>query len=194
MPVSRAHPIRTAPRGTAGFSLLELTLVLIIIGLMASVAMVSWHALLPNQRLNSAIRNLSERLHDTRSKAIAFSHEFEIHYDLDEDSYYILTPYLLEGGFAIADDDVRRAIHHTNLGPEGIDILSVTVDDKEYREGKIYVRFDPLGASAYHTVVLNQEQYQRRFMVEALPLTGEIRVKEGLDIRPREPADDGDFD
>ncbi len=193
MQVPRAHSIRAAARGPAGFTLIELTLVLIIIGLMASVAIVASHALLPNQRLNSAIRNLSERLHDTRSKAIAFSHEFEIHYDLDADSYYILTPYLLEGGFAIAEDDVRRIVHHTNLAPEGIDLVSVTVDDKEYREGKIFVRFDPLGASAYHTVEIMQVQYERFFLIEALPLTGEIRVFDEP-YRKREPAEDNDFD
>ena len=91
--------------------------------------------------------------------------------------------------------------------------MSVTVDDVTYDDGEVMVRFQPLGASSYHTVQLRQEQFDREFTIELLPVTGEIRFHEGLfereftvEVLPltgeirlhdgeftRKPADEGDF-
>jgi len=190
--ILRTRATLTGRPAHRGFSLVELMVVLIIIGLIVTVSMISWQALLPNQQFNTGIRNLSERLHDTRSKAIAFNRAFEVHYDIDEDVYYVRTPYSIDGGFAVSDEDIRRDIHYTNLVESGIDLQTITIDDKEYTDGKVYVRFDPLGASAYHTIRLEQVQFEREFTLEVLPLTGEIRFHEQGFIR-REPADDNDF-
>ena len=80
----------------------------------------------------------------------------------------------------------------TNLAKEDIDILQVTIDDRTYYDGEVYVRFDPLGAASYHTVVLRQDIFDREFTIEAMPLTGDIRFHEGL--FKREPAQENDFD
>jgi prepilin-type N-terminal cleavage/methylation domain-containing protein len=47
---------RTTAR--AGFTLVELMVVIIVLGLIGGVAMTSWASLLPNQQFNSAIRQL----------------------------------------------------------------------------------------------------------------------------------------
>ncbi len=178
-------------RRPAGFTLIELTVVIVILGLMATIASVSWKAMLPNQELNTALRNLSEVLYGTRSDAIARSHEFRIYYDLDEDTYRVRTPWRAEGGFAHSDEEEHRWIHETDLKKKGIDILRVTIDDVPYNDGVVMVRFSPLGAASHHTVLLRQTLFEREFTVEALPLTGEIRVHEGE--FEREPAEENDF-
>jgi prepilin-type N-terminal cleavage/methylation domain-containing protein len=176
-----------------GFSLIELMVVIVIIGMMTSVAVISWRVLLPNQQMNTAIRNLSEALHDTRSKAIAYNREFEIHYQIDEDRYWVVTPYRrFDGGFAVSEDEERLFSHETDLFDSGIDILEIIIDDKEYRDGEVYVRFDPLGAASNHTILLEQTMFERSFTVEVLPLTGEIRFHDG--IWEREIAEERDFD
>jgi prepilin-type N-terminal cleavage/methylation domain-containing protein len=177
-----------------GFSMIELMVVVIIIGLISGIAMVSWEAILPNQKFNSAVRKLSEVLHGTRSEAIARSREFQIWYDLDNDSYRVRTPFRMGGGLVHTDDEEEDRLwtDETELGPEGIDILEVRVDDQVYSQGTVYVRFDPLGASSYHTVVLAQPLYERTFTIEAMPLTGDIRFHDGR--FERELAEPGDFD
>ena len=55
-----------------------------------------------------------------------------------------------------------------------------------------YVRFDPLGASSAHTIVLYHELFQATYTIEVLPLTGEVRVHDGIYERPL--PRDGDFD
>ncbi len=176
-----------------GFSLIELMVVVIIIGLISGIAMISWEAILPNQQFNSAVRKLSEVLHGTRSEAIARSREFQIWYDLDNDTYRVRTPFRIGGGLAREEDDEERLwTEETNLAPEGIDLLQVRVDDQTYTQGSVFVIFDPLGAASYHTVVLAQPLFERTFTIEALPLTGDIRFHDGL--FEREVVEPEDFE
>jgi prepilin-type N-terminal cleavage/methylation domain-containing protein len=191
------HPFRAAllRYRRTGFSLVELMVVLVIIGMMVTVAMVSWQYILPNQQFNTAIRNLSEHLADTRSKAIAFSRRFEIHYDLDTDEYWVVTPYRRDGGgFAVADDEERRIIYDTKLAESGIDLKTITIDDRDYHDGEVFVRFDPLGAGSGHRIVLDRmiNDQPNPYTIEVLPLTGDIRVHEG--ILPKRIAEERDFD
>jgi len=192
----------TSNRARHGFSLVEIMVVIVILGLMSGIALVSWEALFPNQEFHTAVRKLSDVLHSTRSEAIARSREFRIYYDLENDVYGVRTPFLTGGGIALSDEDedlrtdptdrVRLWVDENDLGRIGIDILSVTIDDTVYRDGVVYVRFDALGSSSYHTIVLHQQIFDRSFTVEALPLTGDIRFHEG--VFEREIADEGDFD
>jgi Tfp pilus assembly protein FimT len=166
--------------------------VVVIIGLVGGVALSSWASMLPNQRFNTAVRNLSEVLYDTRSRAIAQNREYRIQYDLDEDTYRVRTPFKLDGGFATTEtDDERLWIRATDLGDMDIDLVQITVDDRKYTDGRVEVYFQALGASAYHTIYMQQKLFEREFTLELLPLTGEVRLHDGL--FEREPVDEGDF-
>jgi Tfp pilus assembly protein FimT len=156
------------------------------------VAMTSWASLLPNQQFNSAIRQLSEVLYGTRSEAIARNREYRIQYDLDKDTYRVRTPFKPGGGFATTEEEADHLwSNETDLKESGIDLLQVTVDDQIYTDGKVEVYFLPFGGSAYHVVQLRQALFERDFTLEVLPLTGEIRMHDGL--FQREPVDEGDF-
>jgi prepilin-type N-terminal cleavage/methylation domain-containing protein len=184
---------RRPPGPAAGFTLIELMVVIIIIGLIGGVAVTSWASMMPNQQFNTAVRNLSEVLHETRSNAIARNREFLIRYDLDADTYRVRTPFKLGGGFAGpgAEDEEHLWIHATDLKESGIDLVQVTVDDEVYADGPVEVYFQPLGASTHHVIELVQPIFEREFTLEALPLTGEIRMHDGR--FERKPVDEGDF-
>lgn len=165
--------------------------VVVILGMMSGLAMVSWSSMFPNQQFNTAVRRLSDVLHATRSEAIARSHAFRIYYDLDNDSYRIRTPYREGGGFALVEDDMIF-VDEVSLAPMGIDLVEVTMDDKAFDDGEVYVEFDALGASSYHRVILRHGPEGREFTIEALSLTGDIRFHEG--VFKREMATEKDFD
>jgi len=186
----RIHDLRCAR--AAGFTLIELMVVVIILGLIGGIAATSWASMLPNQQFNSAVRNLSEVLYGTRSEAIAQNREYRIQYDLDHDTYRVRTPFKPGGGFAITEDEEDHLwTNETNLSESGVDLLEITVDDQKYTDGKVEVYFQPLGGSSHHVVQLKQVQFDREFTLEVLPLTGEIRMHDGLFTR--EPVDEGDF-
>jgi type II secretion system protein H len=188
------HPeTRATSRSTGGFTLIELMIVVILMGLVGAVAMISWQALIPNQELNTAVRNLSEVLYGSRNDAIARNREFRIYYDLDAEEYRVRTPFRPDGGgFALSDEEPHLWISETDLTQSGVSLDEITIDDRKYTSGTVYVIFDPLGNASNHTIVLTQELFRRSFTIEVLPLTGDIRFHDG--VYEREPADENDFD
>lgn len=181
-----------APR--LGFTTIELMVVVVVIGMLGGVAFMAWNAVLPNQKLNTAVRTLSEVLHEVRTKAIANSKEFQMHYDLDEETYQVLTPFRAEGGGYVTswEDEERLWIRFNNLTEAGIEIEQITLHDKTFVDGRVMIPYGPLGMTASHTVVLRQSAYDRLFTVEVMPLTGDIRFHDG--IFERELVSERDFD
>lgn len=182
-----------ARRRAAGFSLVELMVVIIIIGMIGGVTVVTINSVTPNQRLNTAVRNLSEVLYEARAKAIADSHEYQIHYDLETDSYQVRTPFRAEGGsYARSEEEEHLWIHATRLFEEfGVRIEQVVLYEEVFVDGQVMIPFGPLGTTAGHSVVLYQELFDRYFTLEVLPLTGDIRFHDGVHERLR--ADEKDF-
>jgi len=181
---------RRGARST-GFTILELAVVVVIIGMAASAVSVAWQAVIPRTKLNTAVRNLASVLWDTRSEAIARNSEFELHYQIDENRYWVVTPYRAGGvGGVASKNDERLFVSQHNL-PEGVTIARVTIDGIEYEDGEVFVRFTPLGNASGHTVVFYQEIFERFYTIEVLALTGLIRFHDDIFIRevPRE----GDF-
>ncbi len=182
----------------AGFTLVELMVAIVIIGLMAGIVSVSWERILPGAQLNADVRGLSNRLHGARSESISRSAIFRIFYDLDNEEYWMLTPYDEEGRLQSrpydpsepSDEQGRVEAFRTALRA-GIEFVEVTIDGEVYSDGVVQVRFDPLGASNDHSVVLHQDKPQREYTVEVLGLTGLIRFHDG--IFRREVPDDSDF-
>jgi prepilin-type N-terminal cleavage/methylation domain-containing protein len=172
-----------------GYTLVELLAVIVILSMTAGAVMVSWEAMLPNQRLNSDVRDLTARLYAARSDSIARSAQFRMHYQIDENRYWVTTPFRLGGGLAAADEE-RMRIDLTKLR-DGVEIASVTIDGVDYTDGEVFVRFDPLGGCNDHTVVLYQRPFERYFTIEVLGLTGLIHFHDG--IFTRDLARDEDF-
>jgi prepilin-type N-terminal cleavage/methylation domain-containing protein len=175
----------------AGFTLIELMVTIIVIGLMASVASITWESMLPGQKLNTDVRVLSNLIQQTRSEAIARSAEFWMVYNLQEDSYWMLTPFDEEGQINF-DEKKRRALFRTKLR-QGVHFDRLVIDGKEYTETdkELFVRFDGLGSSSEHRIVLRQDKPPAFFTIEVLGLTGMIRFHEG--VFEREEPRESDF-
>ena len=71
-----------------------------------------------------------------------------------------------------------------------IEEIDRRIHDLERIRGGV-VFFQPLGGSAHHVVQLRQALFEREFTLEVLPLTGEIRMHDGLFTRDQ--VDEGDF-
>ena len=175
-----------------GFTLTELMLVVTVIGLMTAVIAGSLDSLLPKERLNTAVRNLTATLGNARSEAVGRSLEFLVEYDIDGDRYRIVTPFSREGGRFEDDmsEDERFAMQWQPL-PPGVSLISVNITGNSYSDGRCFARFDPRGAASDHQVVLAQLEYQNYYTVEVMALTGTFKFHRGIFFR--EAPDDGDF-
>jgi prepilin-type N-terminal cleavage/methylation domain-containing protein len=183
--------IRLAARSGAGFSLAEMLMVIVILGMMATIITVNWRAILPKSELHSAVRNLSEDLSSTRSEAIGRNAEFRILYDLERRAWRVITPFKNDSSGGMAQTEEERRALDWKILPESIRFLRIDIDGVSYSQGQCFVRFDALGASSGHTIVLAQSPENNVFTVEVLGLTGEIDFHEGTFVR--EPPKDSDF-
>lgn len=181
--------IRRPAHARAGFSLVELLVVVAILGMLAGVATISWRSVLPRTALNTDVRVLASRLSATRSDAISRNAIYQIVYDIDNDRYWVRPPFDAEGHFE-PNEEERAQLFMTPLR-QGVRLRQVTIDGETYDDGLVKVRFDPLGASNDHTVVLHHEPFDRYHTIEVLALTGLLRFHDG--IVEREAPSDGDF-
>lgn len=190
MRIAHTRSARTPAAARAGFSLIEMMGVLIILALVATVVSVNWNAILPRANLHAAVRELSATLSGARSEAIARNATFQIQYDIDQQRYRVVTPFRMDGqGLAVGEED-RRALQWTQF-PKGVHFEAVTIDGVEFKKGLVYVRFDALGSASGHTIVLVQLPYENRYTIEVQGLLGLIDYHEGVYTRP--PPKEADF-
>jgi len=173
----------------AGFSMVEMLVVIVILGLIATLVTVNWRAILPRAELHSAVREIAAAIQGARSEAIARNAIFKVEYDLDRHRYRTNTPFRLGGGLAPTEEE-RVAFDWIQL-PESVRFNKIQIDGIEYARGIVFVRFDPLGAASGHVISLVQKPYDTYYTIEVQALTGLIDYHEGL--FERMPADEKDF-
>lgn len=184
------------PARRAGFSLVELMGILLLLGLLSGLAFMSWQALVPRTKLNSAVRELAATLHETRSDAISRNAEFQVEYFFEEDAdhpvgYRVITPFRADGTGGLAAHEEERFCRAWHTLPDGVELVKIVLNGEEYDRGRVVVDFDRLGSASDHTITIVQRPYDNFYTIEVLALTGLIRFHDG--IYAREYPDDNDF-
>lgn len=189
----RAHPRRAASR-RAGFSLVELLMVCVVMAMMALTVGFSLDSMLPKERLNTSVRRLTAEFQTLRSEAISRGLDYYIEYDLDNERYRRVTPFSVEGERFDEDEDEEQDRFKgpwQELEP-GVELIQVSVSGFVTDTGTAYARFDPRGAASDHQVVLAQLEYENYYTIEVLALTGTFKFHRGVFFR--EPPLDSEFD
>ncbi|MFT5051883.1 MAG: prepilin-type N-terminal cleavage/methylation domain-containing protein [Chlamydiales bacterium] len=184
---------RQSRQAAAGFTIAELMMVILIMGLISAAVSLGMDSLLPGERLNTSVRRLAATLQGTRSDAIARNGEFWVEYDLDKEAVRVVTPFRIGGGSMIDDVEEwedRFALPWDQVEP-GVDIASVALAGDQFDQGIVRVRFDPRGAASDHSVILSQPKFESYFTIEVLALTGVIKFHDGIFFR--EPPDESSF-
>lgn len=178
----------------AGFTLAELMVVAAIIGMMTYAVAMSFDAIVPRERLNTAVRNLTAMLRDARSNAISRNLPFLIEYDLPGRRYRMLTPFLSEGRLLRegVDDDALRVGSQWAILPDGVEFSVLNVAGENYVGELPYrVLFDARGSATEHLVILTQPTYEAFYTIEVLALSGHFRMHDG--VWQRDLVSDQDF-
>lgn len=180
--------VRHATRHQAGFSLIELMGVIVVLGLMAGMVAVSWQSVLPRAELNQAVRDLSSQLYSVRSDAISRKARFEVQYSFESAEnrpigYRVVSPFRADGRGGLAAREEERLAFPWQALPRSVHFKRIRVNGQDLSEGVVSVYFDPLGTSTDHLVILEQLPENALYTIEVLALTGDFRLHDGEFVR-----------
>jgi len=146
--------------GNDGFTLIELIIVVILVGLLAALGAPAIGNSLSSLRLNTSARRLAAVLRNIRSKAIADKQNYQIAFNPEGKSYTYPTE---SGNKSVA------------LG-RGVKIKEVSQADEVQEELTLF--FYPKGNSNGGEIILENEREQAfRIVVEAI--SGRVKIRRG---------------
>lgn len=159
-----------------GFTLLELSLVLFIMGLLVTVLLPRFGAM-GTARLESSARRLAALVRYLNGEAAFSGQVYRIRYDLSEQAYavQVLVPSRGATEFVADSSPMSQSVRL----PAGITFADVRVAQAgRMSSGQVFTHFYPQGYVDPTTVHLRDQQ--ERAMTVVIPaITGEARVYEG---------------
>jgi general secretion pathway protein H len=175
---SLPSPVRN-PQPTpaiAGFTLLELTVVLFIAGLLVTIA-IPHLGNTSNARLDSTARRLAATARYLSGEAALRNRPYRLNYDLDKHLYWITTLVTTQDS-AEFRNDLSPLSRPVQLPPNIIFADIQTSRVGRISTGRLSTQFQPQGY-ADPTVIHLRNQQSRVITVLIPALTGEARIYEG---------------
>ena len=170
----------------AGFSLIELTVVVLIIAIGATLAFISVEGFSPSARLKAAVRTLASTINYTRNQAITIGEILYLEYDLRGNRYRVIVPFVqdMDGR---RDEGETSIVEWEELG-QGIQFEGLVLADGDVRQTEVVrIPFHPSGTTVGHIIYV-QNQSEKTFSIEVNGLTGFVeffnsrKELEGADV------------
>ena len=175
-PILRFSDSAISSTPNAGFTLLELSLVLFILGLLVTVLLPRFGDM-GSAQLESSARRLAALARYLNGEAAFSGHVYRIRYDLGEQTYavQVLVPSRETTEFVADPSPMSQPVKL----PPGIAFADVRVAQAgRMNTGQVFTHFYPHGY-VDPTVVHLRDQRERMMTVMIPPITGEAKVYEG---------------
>lgn len=167
-------------RRAAGFTLIEIAVVLLILSMMLGTTLTNMRGMVPAAATEAAAREILGVLDFARTQSVASGQLYEVVFDLDEQRYAIRTPYDLDGN-PTQDVTLRTMLQWRSIG-DGALLEAVLDATGERRErGSWSLPFHPAGDSRdfWAYVTHEAEEDAHRVTVRVLGLTGLATILQG---------------
>ncbi len=174
-----------------GFTLIEISVVVLIIALMLTTVTVSLDGFLPSTRTESAARQLLATLDLARTSSVSFGRHYEVEIDLDRGRYRILTPFDEDGDPARSPQE-RVGLSWTQLR-DGVTIEGIyDAAGTPTRRGIYTVPFTPSGSSTELSIHFQNSAGPAHDLTARISaLTGQTQVLQGFELP--QPLSEDDF-
>jgi len=145
----------------AGFTLMEMLVVIAVLAVMAAIAIPSFMSLLPGMRLNGAARQVMTDLLDARMNAVKNNNEFKVFFGSPSANQY----QILDDDDDDGNADTGEAITTRNIQTEYPDVtLSATANPV----------FQPRGNASGTTITLTNSSGSK---VVSVASTGRVKIQ-----------------
>ena len=176
--------LRPSRKSQAGFTLVELIAVVVIVGLMAMVTVTRMDFLVPKYRLRGSARDVGSVLGIGKAHAAANGRDVYFEVDLARGAYWLLAAFpRQEPGDDLRQDVAARPLEYQPLFerelPEGIMFTDVVLGDKDKtNNGRARARLSALGSSSH--IILNLRNDEgKEISLKMNGFTGVISYVEG---------------
>lgn len=168
-----------------GFTLIELTLVIAVMGLTFGLVFLKADFLVPSSALKASARQLASNLERARNHAIVSGRKVIFAYDIEGRSYRAYYPFeLSDDGKSIIGDGETEILPWTELNDQ-ILLRDVRIGEGEsITAGVVPVVFEPRGVCSGHTVHLQLQESERVYTVQVNPILAYVDIEEG-DVAPQ---------
>ena len=175
-------PRRSPPAGgRGGFTLVELMVVVVIVGLMVGFAATRLDFMVPKYRLRGAAREVAGLFKQARSRAVGMGKDVYVELDLPRGHYWILVafPKPAEPGEAVDPNALEYQPMQQQVLPEGVRFVDVIQGAKDRVEsGRARLKVTPFGSST-HMIVNLKNTDDREMALRMNGLTGAVTFHEG---------------
>ena len=168
-------------RAQAGFTLVELMVVVVIVGLMVGVAATRMDFMVPKYRLRGAAREVAGLFKQARSRAAGSGKDVYIEIDLPRGLYWLLVafPKTVEGADAADPRALEYQPVYQQALPDGVKFVDVIQGSQEKIDaGRARMRVTPFGSSS-HLIVNLKNTDEREISVKMNGFTGSVTFHEG---------------
>ena len=159
-------------KGDNGFTLLELVLVLVLMGLIAGLTLPFVASTLDRIKLQSEVRQIASALQFARSEAISKKTLYTFNINIDENQYWLGIPKEEEVTQPKPIDKTVRVLDYKELENQET--------DDTLTEGAFMILFYPQGNSSGGTlrfISTNDDDEENIYAVTIDPITGKPRIE-----------------
>ena len=145
-------------RNGKGFTLIELTLVIVIIGILFALTIPYFPGLFAKTNLRVATRNLRGTLLYARYLAIAEGVNHRVNYDLEREEYWISKSEKDSLNSRDIYKELRTSLGRTRTLPRGVKIKNFTTPRGKFSQGRDYTTFNPDGSAELSSLHLQNKE------------------------------------
>jgi len=154
-------------RTANGFTLLELVLVLLLMGLIAGLTLPFVVSTLDRIKLQSEVRQIASAIQFTRSEAISRKTLFTFNVDINKSQYWLAIP-------------KQEEVTQSKPIDETVQIMDYQRADETLTEGIFMILFYPRGNSSGGTIrfkSIDDKDEENIYAVTIDPITGKPKIK-----------------
>jgi len=158
-------------KDTRGYTLIELTVVVVLIGVMISLTVPRIRGAILTDDLKGATRRMTGIIKGLRTEAVREQKDFFLHFDLESNKYWIESEGMTVEERLIANEKASSF-------PEGVRVLDVWFRGKGKKQhGVAVIRFNKKGYVRQSVIHLSSED-GREFTLVLSPFLRKIKVLE----------------